>query len=240
MGLSLNVGGVSFTIGGSAKPSVTNLPKLGLVPLEGDAKDVPIMTHYNPTSLSFDKKANLNKEDKTTGTDIPASIKYVGGDPINLTVDFFFDYFEEKKDVRPDVMQIVHLAEPQVAEVEVDLTGKQVNATKRPPVVCFVWKDTNPLGTGSYYACITSVGVEYTMFLDDGTPCRAKVKISCEQVNPLSPLEKLLKATSKLINTAGLTAAAIESFKGGRDALESAGAKIEDPSTWPVSISIKL
>lgn len=235
MGLSITIGG------GSSKPAYTNLPKLGLVPLEGDLKGTAIMTGYNPTSLKFTKEMEDKSDEKTIGTDVPVSIKYSGSKPIELDVQFFFDCYEaEEKDVRPIVMQVVHLAEPQVAEAEIDISGKEVKITNRPPKVCFVWKDTNPLGTGTYYAYITKVTVNYTMFLDDGTPCRATVDVHSKQVNPLSPLEQLMKATSKEINTAGLTAAAIETLKGGRAAIEAGGGKIEDPSTWPVSISIQF
>jgi len=223
---------------------IISMPKMTLVPVEGPHKWIPIVTMYNPTSLSFTKKAKFGSQDpnnKAQGAVLPEEIQFQGEDPIDLSLDFFFDYYEEQKDVRPYVREILSLTEAQDIDgndVPDDNSKKQDN---RPPRVLFVWRDTNPLGTGEpYCAVITSVKTDYVMFLDDGTPCRAKVSISCQQAALLKALEKFNKVTGIVVTTAGLTAAAIENLKGGRAALESAGGKIEDPSTWPASIVVEV
>lgn len=212
--------------------SFISMPKLALIPLEGDMKGIPVITMYNPTELSFQKNVNYS-DDKGQGEDLPKILHYSGGQPIDLKLSFYFDFFEQALDVRPVVMAVMHMATPQ--ECKEDGADK---ADVRPPRVQFVWKDTNPLGTGSYCAMLKSVDVKYTMFLDDGTPCRAEVLVSCSQVDPLAALDKFEKATSIIVMTAGLTAAAIENM-GGRGEIEKIG-KIEEPSTWPASIEIKL
>jgi hypothetical protein len=212
--------------------SFISMPKLALVPLEGDMKGIPVITMYNPTELNFKKEIKFEDE-KGKGEDVPSKIRYSGGNPINLNLSFFFDFYEKKFDVRPAVMAIMHMGEAQ------ECSDDKGHSDKRPPRVQFVWKDTNPLGTGAYCAVLTSVDVTYTMFLDDGTPCRAKVTVSCSQVDPLEGADKFSKATSVVIMTAGLTAAAIENM-GGRGEIESGGGKIEDPSTWPATIEVKV
>lgn len=222
--------------------SIISMPKLSLVPVEGSCAWIPVVTMYNPTSLSFTKKSKFGSQEKDNqgaGSTLPKEIQYNGGEPIDLNVDFFFDYYEEKKDVRPIVRQLLQMTEPQ--DIKGDDDGEANKADNRPPRVLFIWKDTTPLGTKDpYCAVITSIKVDYVMFLDDGTPCRAKVGVTCQQAGLTDEIKSLKKVTGVVLATAGLTAAAIENLQGARAALEAAGGKIEDPSTWPASIEIKV
>lgn len=219
--------------------SIVGLPKVALVPWEGPNKGKPIFTQYNPESLSFSKSVNWG-ENKSSDKDTADPI-FTGSDGITLQMEFFYDLYESKGDVRPLVHQIIALTECQEFEPEKadETTEEDASSVVRPPRVQFIWRDANPLGTGkAYFAVLKSVDVSYTMFLDDGTPCRASVKVSCQQVASMGDMDNVAKASEVVVSTAGLTAAAIENM-GGRSSLEASGGKIEDPSTWPPVITIK-
>ena len=147
---------------------------------------ISVTSKYNPKELSFTKKVNW-----TGGSgakmDYPTR-QFTNGDPITLTLELFFDEYEDEGDVRPYIlklMQFVHKHD------ELD--------NGRPPMVQLIWggkvgenvyarlsSGIDPLGIGKpFRGVVDSVETKYTMFLEDGTPCRASVKVSLTQADEI-------------------------------------------------------
>lgn len=82
-----------------------------------------------------------------------------------LELEFFFDTYDTKKDVRETTKKIAKLAEPAVSNKSI----------KRPPLVTFSW------GGFSYKGMITKVKQQFDMFLPTGKPVRAKVTVTLEE-----------------------------------------------------------
>lgn len=207
--------------------SISCLPKVAVLPLEGDEKGNPILTMYNPKELSFKKEAGWGASENVNGVDLPCP-SFSSGKPITMTIEFYFDLYELKLDVRPIVARLVKLCEAQACEDE---------KKPHPPLVQFVWRDTNPLVAGQPFTCvIKSADVKYTMFLAEGTPCRASVTLTCEQAEALVVSKKDGEGESTMeITTAGLSASALVAM--GAD---TSSFKIEDPSTWPPTVTVPV
>jgi len=85
-------------------------------------------------------------------------VSYGGGEPQTYTIDLFFDTSDSGSSVTTEYI------DPLLKLV------KQQSGNKPPPLCEFVW------GSFSTKQCyITSLSVNYTLFLPDGTPIRAEV-----------------------------------------------------------------
>jgi hypothetical protein len=122
---------------------------------------------FNPTEYSISKTNNW-KEDKQTGKNVP-KFDYGGGGPKTLTMQLFFDCFEEKgKDISKELNELWKLA-------LVDKSKRPPHDDKRArPPLCFVqwgqhWEFT---------AAVTSLKVRYSLFREDGRPVRATADVT--------------------------------------------------------------
>jgi len=136
----------------------------------GDFKDIEFL--YNPETVTIAKKAEF-KEHQTQGSDAGKK-EWTHGISRSLTIsDLYFDTYETRRNVRE---QYVNKLERLVHR---DAT------LKRPPKVLFVWgsfmKESDDYNANQWY--VTSVTVNYTMFLNDGTPVRAKVSLQLKETN---------------------------------------------------------
>lgn len=84
--------------------------------------------------------------------------QFVSGEASILTMDLFFDTYEQKTDVREHTAKITALM-----AVDADLHV--------PPVCRFVWS------TMDFKGVIERINERYTMFLDSGTPVRAVLQV---------------------------------------------------------------
>ncbi|MDD3270455.1 MAG: LysM peptidoglycan-binding domain-containing protein [Syntrophomonadaceae bacterium] len=84
--------------------------------------------------------------------------QFVSGEASILTMDLFFDTYEQKTDVREHTAKITALM-----AVDADL--------HIPPVCRFVWS------TMDFKGVIERINERYTMFLDSGTPVRAVLQV---------------------------------------------------------------
>lgn len=163
----------------------TDFEKVTIVSID-EKLPIYVTSKYNPKELSFVKKANW-----TPGSgakmDYPTR-QFTSGDPITLTLELFFDEYEDEGDVRPDIMKLMQFVH----------THKELD-DGRPPMVQLIWggrvgesimsrlsSGIDPLGIGKpFRGVVTSVDTKYTMFLEDGTPCRASVKVSITQADEI-------------------------------------------------------
>jgi hypothetical protein len=135
-----------------------------LVPVDG-APEVPL--NFNPASLRMRKKLRIN-ESAELGQD-QGLVEFNGGRAWELDLpDLIFDTYESKQDVRQ--VWIARLE----SLIYVD------PRTGAPPLVRFVWGGFRP----TFAFVVSAMDVEYSMFLWDGTPVRANVRLSLKSYEP--------------------------------------------------------
>jgi hypothetical protein len=124
---------------------------------------------FNPKEYTWAKQNNW-KLGGNTKTNVP-DVEFGGGQPATLKMQLFFDTYAERKDVREHTDAIYQLM--LVDESSVD------NKTKkgRPPTVRFQWGKM--IG---FHAVVTNVSQRFTLFLPDGTPVRAVLDVSFQEI----------------------------------------------------------
>jgi hypothetical protein len=128
---------------------------------------------FNPKELAFDKDSGWAEDNEGFHKDMNA-MQWTTGKSIKLSVELFFDYYEQQKDVRPIIANLV------------SLTMMISEDKPRPHVVQLLWHDSNVLFTGGKFTgVVNSVNTKYTMFTSDGIPCRATATVSLTQAEEL-------------------------------------------------------
>ena len=131
------------------KATITNLQT---------GEQIPVM--FNPEEYSLDL-GNTFAEIGIPGLKTPP-IQYVRGNIRNLTMELFFDTYEEKRDVRLETRRVSNLLDKDVT-------------TQAPPILLFSW------GSLNFKCVLESAGQRFTMFLGDGTPVRATLSVSFKE-----------------------------------------------------------
>jgi len=133
-----------------------------------DAGAEAINFQFNPSSLSFSRSVTWETESVRTAGGFP-KVHYSKRGPETLKLqNLWFDTYENatKKSV-------LDLIAPIIKATEV------VGSLERPPVYIFAWGE-------DYLKCVvTSISYDLTMFLEDGTPVRAKVSIDLQEVDDI-------------------------------------------------------
>jgi len=124
----------------------------------------PVEYVFNPVSIHIDKTVPWQKSSKSSG-DEPV-LEFTSGDGKSLSMELLFDTFEEKGDVHKQFIA------PMDKLMAVD------PALKRPPMVTFTWGSDL-----KFSGVVDSMGVQYTMFAQDGTPTRATVNLSLKSAS---------------------------------------------------------
>lgn len=117
--------------------------------------EIPVL--FNPTEYSLDKQVTYSDED-LPGRETPVT-QFVSGEAETLSMDLFFDTYGTETDVREHTDRIHELL-----EVDEDLHA--------PPVCRFVW------GSLDFTSVLENASMNFTMFLSDGTPVRARVDVT--------------------------------------------------------------
>ena len=147
---------------------------------------------FNPSQISIDKKVPWNKHKKSKG-DSP-ELEFTNGEPETLSVELFFDGYEEKIDVYETYIKSLRA----MTLIDTDKSGKD----KRPPRVLLTWGNKKFLGevdgSAGFKGVITSLATKYKMFLPDGTPVRATCTVSLQQADKVkAKVEKKKKKANK-------------------------------------------
>ncbi|MCO4760808.1 MAG: LysM peptidoglycan-binding domain-containing protein [Myxococcales bacterium] len=141
--------------------------------------DVPseVSFSFNPEAVRVTKTLKP-REQRQAGQD-SAHLQFTGGDSLKLEFgEILFDTFEDRKSVYSthiqDLEKLIH------ANAELH----------RIPRVLFVWgqgfgSEGGRINTGTWY--ITALDVNYIMFLPNGTPVRAKCKLTLTEVPDDNP-----------------------------------------------------
>lgn len=160
--------------GGGGATGGRNLLKAGILVTEGKHADKVVEFLYNPDNVKVEKNVQF-KEHPTQGAD-SGEKEFTHGVSRTLTIgQVYFDTYEKKQNVRTVFIDKLE----ELAHYDGDL--------HRPPKVRFVWgkfmAENDPYNSGKWY--VQKVSTEYIMFLDDGTPVRAKVTIALVEATTL-------------------------------------------------------
>ena len=144
-------------------PTRKDLVRAVIASVEGDSK--PIEVQFNPKEITTDKAVSWQSHRNSEG-DAP-TLEFTAGEPKALTVELMFDTFEDKSNVYDRYIGALE---------KLALIDEQL---KRPPMVTFTWGSNFPVFKG----VIEDLNVKYTLFLPDGTPCRATVTLRMRQAD---------------------------------------------------------
>src|SRR6059036_2173684 len=115
---------------------------------------------FNPPEYGLDK-GNQIAEIGIPGLGSPI-LQYVRGNTSALTIELFFDTYEEQSDVREHTDKIYGL-----------LAIK--SATHVPPICTFTW------GQFTFRFVVERVSGRFTLFLANGTPVRASLNLTFKE-----------------------------------------------------------
>lgn len=126
---------------------------------------------FNPTEYTVSKQ-NQWETVIQMGEDVPAPV-FLSGGPRTLTMTLLFDTYgdENGRDVREYTDKLAKLM-----KVDPQLRNEDNNKS-RPPTCMFTWGRVL-----QFVAVITSMTQRFTLFRDDGTPVRATVDVTFQQV----------------------------------------------------------
>jgi hypothetical protein len=115
---------------------------------------------FNPTQYSLEK-TNQIAEAAIPGLQAPI-LQYVHGNTRSLSMELFFDTYEEQTDVRAYTSKLYEL-------LEIEST------THAPPICDLSW------GTFQFTGVLDHVSGKFTLFLSDGTPVRATLNVTFKE-----------------------------------------------------------
>lgn len=153
----------------------SSLAKALVINLDHENKRVECM--FNPGEYTFSKSSAWT-QGGGSGKDMP-QIEFVSGQPAVLQMQLFFDTFAQGQDVRSRytdaIWELMHV-DPELKDPK---TGKA-----RPPFVRFQWGKS-----WTFDAVITAITQRFTLFLSDGTPVRATLDVTFQQIRDTKQLK---------------------------------------------------
>jgi hypothetical protein len=180
--------------GGNAKKG----QKPAAASYQKDADKSVIEFMFNPTELKFSRSMNIEQSEgsRTEKGDNKVSFKHPS--PYQLTIsNVILDTYEGKDgkhggntysvldELKPFTEAVKYIKDEANSKPEKP-SGKKDNQSKgekkRPPIYLFAWGDC------MYLRCfVKTLNFRLTMFLPDGTPVRAIVDLTLEQVDEKNP-----------------------------------------------------
>ena len=144
---------------------------------------VTIQALFNPKEISIDKSVPWQKHKSSRG-DNPL-MEFTGAQPAKLSVELFFDTYEDDdKNVYDRYIKKLE----ELTKVKSD----EADEDKRPPMCIFEWGTKFP----KFKGVVESLSVKYTMFLPDGTPCRATAAIKMTQASRAKAKKRKKKSSA--------------------------------------------
>lgn len=140
-----------------------------------DNTSVRVKCLFNPKELSVEK-SNQYAEVNIPGLSSPI-LQFVKGNARSVTLDLFFDTYEEGRDVRLstdlitgwDAGSMQSRLSPTKGLMDID------SDLHAPPVCIFTWGDF------SFQCIIEKVSKKFTMFHPDGFPVRATLNVTLKE-----------------------------------------------------------
>ncbi|MBE9232504.1 hypothetical protein IQ231_12640 [Cuspidothrix issatschenkoi LEGE 03284] len=144
------------------------LEKAKLIAYNGEAPNIEFM--FNPTEISFSRTVNWSSNQGNRGSTLLPKVNFSGVEPYKFTLkQLLFDTYETQKSVM----------EEYIDKIKKGVETIDGSPDKRPPVYILTWGK----GTKYFYCVITSLTYTLNMFLTNGTPVRAMVDISLQEVD---------------------------------------------------------
>jgi hypothetical protein len=145
---------------------MSTLVKAILEAVDGEGKNIELM--FNPEEISFTRNVKWVPVDGSKGdSSLLPKINFSGVEPYKFTLkQLLFDTYESRQSVMTKYVNVI--------KAGVEAMNKKTDS--RPPVYLFKWGETY------FYCVITSLTYKLTMFLANGTPVRAIVDISLQEV----------------------------------------------------------
>lgn len=129
---------------------------------------------FNPTEYSF-SKSNTWNQDKASGQNLPIP-HFESGGATTMSVSLLFDTYalpgSTPQDVRTFTNKVFDLMMVDEKNLKDSKTGKA-----RPPIVTFRWGNS-----WSFQAVITQIQQKFSLFTSEGTPVRATLTVTFQQV----------------------------------------------------------
>jgi hypothetical protein len=154
-----------------------------------ESPNTSITVYFNPKEITIDKPVPWQKH-KNAESDTP-NLEFTAAEPKTLAVELMFDLFEDRDGPTGGDIYKTYI-EPLETLALMD-TG-----LNRPPLCTFTWGRKMPVFKG----VVEGLNVKYTLFLPDGTPCRATVNLKMKQAKEGGLMDK------KAVDNANKAAAA--------------------------------
>ncbi len=168
-----------------------------------EGKD-PIEVLFNPTQYSLDH-GNQIAEIGVPGLSAPI-LQYVRGNSRKLSMELFFDTYEEQTKVSDHTKRIYGL-------LDIDETKH------RPPICTFAW------GEFKFECVLEQASGRFTLFLSDGTPVRATLNVTFKEFIEVKDLVRTKPLeSSDHVKT--------RTLQRGQTLSSIAAAEYDDPATW--------
>lgn len=164
---------------------------------------------FNPNQLTIQKSTNWRVV-PTAERDVPTS-QFTYGEPATLSMDLFFDTYEDGIDVRAHTHGIYTLT-----------TVEEHGELHRPPLCMLVW---GTFSFGESQWVLKSLNQRFTMFLENGTPVRATLGCTFRQWR-----SDLLEA--KLLDKKSADVAKTYTVQRGDTLASIARKEYRDPALW--------
>lgn len=151
---------------------MSNLEPALIVKLDkaGKTSGPPIKVMFRPKELNISKQNNWQASNSPK-TNAP-KFEFKGGGAETLKLQLFFDTYIEKEDVREKYTNAIYRL------MRIDEESRDKKTKKgRPPTVRFQWGKTV-----GFNAVITNISQRFSLFLPDGTPVRAVLDVSFQEV----------------------------------------------------------
>jgi hypothetical protein len=132
---------------------------------------------FNPTQLQYSRTVKWeNQKGARNSEQLLPKVSFSGIEPYQLTVsDAMFDTYEDRTSVAEYIKKFQATVSPTISKA-----GGKGGKDKRPPVYIFQWGTSDTL---NFRCVVKQFSYTYTMFLPDGTPVRAKMSLTLQEVD---------------------------------------------------------